>query len=168
MSNLDSAHRVYIRAYRNRWDAEKTLPCVKARIQVGRLLGDGSIRFLRAFEQASLSFQGQPCTEPIKSSCHNGCSSSFFWQTKPRKTSARATNPFVSVSHILLEKWLKNVVPRWSDNCFRGRKCLRLIAPSPPPINDLLTAFARFLIGDVAVLKTRIQSQIDDGDEEKL
>ena len=34
--------------------------------------------------------------------------------------------------------------------------------------NNLLTSFARFLIGDVAVLKTRIQSQIDDGDGEKL
>ena len=35
-------------------------------------------------------------------------------------------------------------------------------------LNDLLTSFARFLIGDVAVLKTRTQSLIDDGDGEKL
>lgn len=34
--------------------------------------------------------------------------------------------------------------------------------------NDQLKSFARFLIGDVAVLKTRTQSLIDDGDEEKL
>lgn len=34
--------------------------------------------------------------------------------------------------------------------------------------NDLLTSFARFLIGDVAVLETRTQSLIDDGDGEKL
>lgn len=34
--------------------------------------------------------------------------------------------------------------------------------------NELLTSFARFLIGDVAVLKTRTQSLIDDGDGEKL
>lgn len=33
--------------------------------------------------------------------------------------------------------------------------------------NDLLTSFARFLIGDVTVLKTRTQSLIDDGDGEK-
>lgn len=34
--------------------------------------------------------------------------------------------------------------------------------------HDLLTSFARFLIGDVSVLKTRTQSLIDDGDGEKL
>lgn len=34
--------------------------------------------------------------------------------------------------------------------------------------NDLLTSFARFLIRDIAVLKTRTQSLIDDGDGEKL
>ena len=34
--------------------------------------------------------------------------------------------------------------------------------------NDLLTSFARFLIGDVAVLETRAQRLIDDGDGEKL
>ena len=34
--------------------------------------------------------------------------------------------------------------------------------------NDLLTSFARFLIGDVSVLKPRTQSLIDDGDGEKL
>ena len=55
----DSAGRVYIRAYRNRWDAEKKRSCVDARIQVGRLLDDGSIRLSSAFEQAFSSFQGQ-------------------------------------------------------------------------------------------------------------
>jgi len=34
--------------------------------------------------------------------------------------------------------------------------------------NDLLTSFARFLIGDIAVLKTRTQSLIDNGDGKKL
>ena len=34
--------------------------------------------------------------------------------------------------------------------------------------NDLLTSFARFLIGDVSVLKPRTQSLIDDGDGKKL
>lgn len=34
--------------------------------------------------------------------------------------------------------------------------------------NDLLTSFARFLIGDVAVLEASAQSLVDDGDREKL
>lgn len=59
MSCKDSAGRVYIRAYRNRWDAQKKHSCVDARIQVGRLLDDGSIRLSPAFEQAFSSFQGQ-------------------------------------------------------------------------------------------------------------
>lgn len=59
MSCKDSAGRVYIRAYRNRWDAQKKRSCVDARIQVGRLLDDGSIRLSSAFEQAFSSFQGQ-------------------------------------------------------------------------------------------------------------
>ena len=59
MSCKDSAGRVYIRAYRNRWDVEKKRSCVDARIQVGRLLDDGSIRLSPAFEQAFSSFQGQ-------------------------------------------------------------------------------------------------------------
>ena len=59
MSCKDSAGRVYIRAYRNRWDAEKKRSCVDARIQVGRLLDDGSIRLSSAFEQTFSSFQGQ-------------------------------------------------------------------------------------------------------------
>ena len=35
-------------------------------------------------------------------------------------------------------------------------------------LNALLTSFARFLIGDVAVLKTCTQSLVDDGDRVKL
>lgn len=34
--------------------------------------------------------------------------------------------------------------------------------------NDLLTSFARFLIGDVAVLEASAQSLVDDGDQVKL
>ena len=34
--------------------------------------------------------------------------------------------------------------------------------------NDLLTSFARFLIGDVAVLESSAQSLVDDGDRVKL
>lgn len=34
--------------------------------------------------------------------------------------------------------------------------------------NDLLTSFARFLIGDVAVLEASAQSLVDDGDRIKL
>lgn len=34
--------------------------------------------------------------------------------------------------------------------------------------NDLLTSFARFLIGDVAVLEASAQSLVDDGDRVKL
>ena len=34
--------------------------------------------------------------------------------------------------------------------------------------NDLLSSFARFLIGDVAVLKASAQSLVDDGDRVKL
>lgn len=34
--------------------------------------------------------------------------------------------------------------------------------------NDLLSSFARFLIGDVAVLEASAQSLVDDGDRVKL
>lgn len=34
--------------------------------------------------------------------------------------------------------------------------------------NDLLTSFAHFLIGDVAVLEASAQSLVDDGDRVKL
>ena len=44
MAAKDSAGRVYIRAYRNAWDAQKKRSNVKSIIQVGRLLDDGSIR----------------------------------------------------------------------------------------------------------------------------
>lgn len=51
MSCKDLAGRIYIRAYRNRWDAEKKkCSCVNERIQVGRLLDNGSIRLSPAFE----------------------------------------------------------------------------------------------------------------------
>ena len=49
MAAKDSAGRVYIRAYRNAWDAQKKRSYVKSKIQVGRLLDNGSIRLSKRF-----------------------------------------------------------------------------------------------------------------------
>ena len=49
MSCKDKAGRIYIRAYRNRWDPQKRRSSVEARIQVGRLLADGSLSLSSAF-----------------------------------------------------------------------------------------------------------------------
>ena len=59
MSCKDKAGRIYIRAYRNQWDAEKKRSRVEARVQVGRLLNDGVIRLSSAFEKLFPSYQGQ-------------------------------------------------------------------------------------------------------------
>ena len=59
MSCKDKAGRIYIRAYRNRWDPQKRRSSVEARIQVGRLLADGSLSLSSAFEEAFPSFRGQ-------------------------------------------------------------------------------------------------------------
>ena len=49
MAAKDSAGRVYIRAYRNAWDAKKKRSYMKSKIHVGRLLDDGSIRLSKRF-----------------------------------------------------------------------------------------------------------------------
>ena len=49
MAVKDAAGRVYIRAYRNAWDAKKKRSYIQAKIQVGRLLDDGSIRLSQGF-----------------------------------------------------------------------------------------------------------------------
>lgn len=36
--------RIYVRAYQNKWDIQKSRSYVAAKVQVGRLLDDGSIR----------------------------------------------------------------------------------------------------------------------------
>lgn len=49
MSSKDKAGRIYIRAYRNRWDSVKKRSFVESKVQVGRLLDDGSIRLSKNF-----------------------------------------------------------------------------------------------------------------------
>ena len=79
MSCKDSAGRVYIRAYRNRWDAEKKRSCVDARIQVGRLLDDAVPFDSRApLSRPSPPSKVKPGTGPIESSFLNSSSSNFF------------------------------------------------------------------------------------------
>ena len=51
MSCKDSVGRIYIRAYRNRWDPEKKRSFVEARLQVGRLQQDGSVSLSDRFEE---------------------------------------------------------------------------------------------------------------------
>ena len=51
MSCKDSVGRIYIRAYRNRWDPEKKSSFVEARLQVGRLQQDGSVSLSDRFEE---------------------------------------------------------------------------------------------------------------------
>ena len=54
MAAKDSAGRVYIRAYRNAWDAKKKRSYMKSKIHVGRLLDDGSIRLSKRFVERAL------------------------------------------------------------------------------------------------------------------
>ena len=49
MSSKDKAGRIYIRAYRNQWDSVKKRSFVESKVQVGRLLDDGSIRLSKNF-----------------------------------------------------------------------------------------------------------------------
>ena len=44
MASKDAMGRTYVRAYQNKWDAQKGRSYVAAKVQVGRLLDDGSIR----------------------------------------------------------------------------------------------------------------------------
>ena len=59
MSCKDSAGRIYIRAYRNRWDPEKKRSFVEARLQVGRLQQDGSVSLSSQFEETFPDYQGK-------------------------------------------------------------------------------------------------------------
>ena len=49
MASKDAMGRTYVRAYQNKWDAQKGRSYVAAKVQVGRLLDDGSIRLSRIF-----------------------------------------------------------------------------------------------------------------------
>ena len=44
MASKDAMGRIYVRAYQNKWDVQKSRSYVAAKVQVGRLLDDGSIR----------------------------------------------------------------------------------------------------------------------------
>ena len=59
MSCRDSAGRIYIRAYRNRWDPEKKRSFVEARLQVGRLQQDGSVSLSDRFEETFPDYRGK-------------------------------------------------------------------------------------------------------------
>ena len=59
MSCRDSASRIYIRAYRNRWDPEKKRSFVEARLQVGRLQQDGSVSLSDRFEETFPDYRGK-------------------------------------------------------------------------------------------------------------
>ena len=50
-SSKDTKGRVYIRAYQNEWDEEKHRSRVKARLQAGRLLDDGSVKISEVFRK---------------------------------------------------------------------------------------------------------------------
>lgn len=50
-SSKDAKGRVYVRAYRNEWDAEKKRSRVKSRLQAGRLLEDGSVNMSDEFRK---------------------------------------------------------------------------------------------------------------------
>ncbi len=50
-SSKDAKGRIYVRAYRNEWDTEKQRSRVKARLQAGRLLEDGSIKMSDEFRK---------------------------------------------------------------------------------------------------------------------
>ncbi len=49
MASKDAMGRVYVRAYQNKWDAQKGCNYVAAKAQVRRLLDDGSIRLSQNF-----------------------------------------------------------------------------------------------------------------------
>lgn len=59
MSCKDSVGRIYIRAYRNRWDPEKKRSFVEARLQVGRLQPDGSVSLSDRFEETFPDYRGK-------------------------------------------------------------------------------------------------------------
>lgn len=59
MSCKDSVGRIYIRAYRNRWDPEKKRSFVEARLQVGRLQQDGSVSLSDRFEETFPDYRGK-------------------------------------------------------------------------------------------------------------
>ena len=59
MSCKDSVGRIYIRAYRNRWDPEKKRSFVEARLQVGRLQQDGSVSLSNRFEETFPDYRGK-------------------------------------------------------------------------------------------------------------
>lgn len=57
MSCKDKAGRVYVRAYRNQWDATKKRSYVAERIQVGRLQSDSSVRISPTFAELFPDYQ---------------------------------------------------------------------------------------------------------------
>ena len=56
MSSKDKAGRIYIRAYRNQWDSVKKRSFVESKVQVGRLLDDGSLVRSKSFVDKSAQY----------------------------------------------------------------------------------------------------------------
>ena len=97
MSSKDKAGRIYIRAYRNRWDSVKKRSFVESKVQVGRLLDDGSIRLSKNFVDKFPQYAHQTVFWGDHELLSEKASLKLLYRSRNRPTSPGAVTPCASV-----------------------------------------------------------------------